>query len=36
LQKRTKDSEQLEKILLVKQKLRRNIDLYKKYGSEDW
>lgn len=36
LKKRTNDYEKLKKIELVEQKLQRNIDLYKKYGSENW
>lgn len=36
LKKRTRDTETLKKIELVEQKLQRNIDLYKKYGSENW
>lgn len=36
LKKRTKDEETLKKIELVEQKLQRNIDMYKKYGSEEW
>ncbi|MBO6088632.1 YkgJ family cysteine cluster protein [bacterium] len=36
LKKRTKDAETLKKIELVEQKLQRNIDMYKKYGSENW
>lgn len=36
LKTRTKDSETLKKIELVEQKLQRNINLYKKYGSENW
>ncbi len=36
LKKRTKDEETLKKIELVEQKIQRNIDMYKKYGSNDW
>jgi Fe-S-cluster containining protein len=36
LHNRTKDEETLKKIDTVIQKIQRNIDLYKKYGSENW
>ena len=36
LKKRTKDPEKIKKIELVEEKLQRNINLYKKHGSEDW
>ncbi|MBQ3819364.1 YkgJ family cysteine cluster protein [bacterium] len=36
LKSKTTDEETLKKIELVEQKLQRNIDMYKKYGSEDW
>ena len=36
LKLRTKDEETLGKISLVEQKIHRNIDMYKKFGSENW
>ncbi len=36
LKKRTKDEDTLKRMNLVEQKLQRNIDMFKKYGSEDW
>ncbi len=36
LRKRTTNEETLKKISTVEQKLQRNIDIYKKYGSENW
>lgn len=36
LRMRTRDDETLKKISIVEQKIQRNIDLYKKYGSENW
>ena len=36
LKKKTANPENLKKILSVEQKIQKNIDLYKKYGSEDW
>lgn len=36
LKKRTQDENTLKKIELVEQKICRNINLYKKYGSENW
>lgn len=36
LRMRTKNEETLKKISIVEQKIQRNIDLYKKYGSENW
>lgn len=36
LKKRTSDSTTLQKIALVEQKIKRNINLYKKYGSDNW
>ena len=36
LKLRTKDEETLNKISLVEQKIQRNIDMYKKFGSENW
>lgn len=36
LELKTKDKTVLEKIKIVEQKINRNIDLYKKYGSENW
>ena len=36
LKKRTKDPNTLQKIELVEQKIKRNINLYEKYGSKDW
>lgn len=36
LKLRTKDEETLNKITLVEQKIQRNIDMYKKFGSENW
>lgn len=36
LRNRTNDEETLNKISAVEQKIHRNIDLYKKYGSENW
>lgn len=36
LRKRTTNQESLDKISAVEQKLQRNIDLYKKYGSDNW
>ena len=36
LAQRTKDSETLKKIAAVEHKLQKNIELYKKYGSENW
>lgn len=36
LRRRTNNEETLKKIALVEQKLQRNIDMYKKYGSENW
>lgn len=36
LKKKTNDKETLDKIELVQQKLQRNIEMFKKYGSEDW
>ena len=36
LSKRTKDPETLKKITAVEHKIQKNIDLYKKYGSENW
>ena len=36
LKLRTNDEETLNKISLVEQKIQRNIDMYKKFGSENW
>ncbi len=36
LRKRTTNEETLKKISIVEQKLQKNIDYYKKYGSENW
>lgn len=36
LRRRTEDKETLDKISIVEQKIQRNIDLYKKYGSDNW
>jgi len=36
LKQKTQDPQKIEKIELVEQKLQRNIDMYKKYGSENW
>ena len=36
LKQKTRDEKTIEKIALVEQKLQRNIDMYKKYGSENW
>mgnify|MGYP002656889609 FL=1 len=36
LRKKTKDTETVNKILAVEQKIKKNIDMYKKYGSENW
>ena len=36
LRKKTKDVETVNKILAVEQKIKKNIDMYKKYGSENW
>ena len=36
LAKRTKDPDTLKKIAAVEHKIQKNIDLYKKYGSENW
>lgn len=36
LKQKTHDAETIAKIELVEQKLQRNIDMFKKYGSEDW
>lgn len=36
LRKRTTNEETLKKIAIVEQKIQRNIDLYKKYGSDNW
>lgn len=36
LKNKTSDKITLDKIELVEQKLQRNIDLYKKYGSDNW
>ncbi len=36
LKKKTTNQETLKKIELVEQKLTRNINLYKEYGSQDW
>jgi Fe-S-cluster containining protein len=36
LRKRTTNEETLKKIALVEQKIYRNIELFKKYGSENW
>lgn len=36
LRNRTSDAETLRKVSAVEQKIQKNIDLYKKYGSENW
>lgn len=36
LKKKIKDEDTLKRMILVEQRLQRNIDLFKKYGSEDW
>lgn len=36
LKKKTTNPENLKKILSVEQKILKNIDAYKKYGSQDW
>ena len=36
LRMRTKDENTLQKINIVEHKIQRGIDLYKKYGSENW
>lgn len=36
LRSRTTNKETLKKITVVEQKIQRNIDYYKKYGSENW
>jgi len=36
LKQKNKNTATLEKIKLVEQKLQRNIDMFKKYGSENW
>ena len=36
LKKKINDEDTLKRMNLVEQKLKRNIDMYKKYGSEDW
>lgn len=36
LRKRTTNEETLKKILAVEEKLQKNIDMYKKHGSENW
>lgn len=36
LRKRTTNEETLKKISTVEQKIQRNIDMYKKYGSQNW
>lgn len=36
LKQKIKDENTLKRISLVEEKLRRNIDMYKKYGSSDW
>lgn len=36
LRKKTQDTETVNKILAVEQKIKKNIDMYKKYGSENW
>ena len=33
---RTKDEQTLKKIAAVEHKIHKNIELYKKYGSENW
>ena len=36
LKMRTNDEEALQKIVAVENKILKNIDYYKKYGSENW
>lgn len=36
LRKKTKETDTVNKILAVEQKIKKNIDMYKKYGSENW
>ena len=36
LKKKIKDEATLEKIRTVEEKMHKSIDMYKKYGSEDW